>query len=439
MVVTAVLGNVKDRDWAGRLERGHVDKLLLDQWEAQKGRLRKRTVAGVEVGLALRRGTRLSDGDILAWDEESATAIVAHIQLGDVMVIALSGLAAQPTSVALRSAIELGHAIGNQHWPAVVKDDQLYIPLTVDRAVMNSVMRTHDLIGISHQFLPGAEVIAFLAPHESRRLFGGANSTIHSHLPEPASREPETQRRVLCAPARPRGSMTPTPASINATTRILQFGDSMFPVGTFAFSGGLEAAVQQGVVKDRTDLAEFVETVAHLAATSDGIALLAAHRGAIDRDLARIRAADDAVYVRKLSEEARTMTVRMGRKLAEAAVRILDEPILDARLRESANDSVPVTYPVALGALFAALDLPEPDAFATHQYGVTTMVLGAAVRLMRIDHLECQEILYAVNATTADEYQRAAPASLDDMASFGPTIDVLAASHVHAQVRMFMN
>ena len=30
--------------------------------------------------------------------------------------------------------------------------------------------------------------------------------------------------------------------------RMLQFGDSMFPVGGFAFSGGLESAVQKGVV-----------------------------------------------------------------------------------------------------------------------------------------------------------------------------------------------
>jgi urease accessory protein len=67
------------------------------------------------------------------------------------------------------------------------------------------------------------------------------------------------------------------------------------------------------------------------------------------------------------------------------------------------------------------------------------MVLGAAVRLMRVDHLDTQTILYAVNATAAEEYRHAATADLDDMATFGPVIDVLAATHVHAQVRMFMN
>jgi urease accessory protein len=58
---------------------------------------------------------------------------------------------------------------------------------------------------------------------------------------------------------------------------------------------------------------------------------------------------------------------------------------------------------------------------------------------MRVDHLDTQAILYAVNASAAGEYRRAAAAGLDDMATFGPVIDVLAAAHVGAHVRLFMN
>jgi urease accessory protein len=230
----------------------------------------------------------------------------------------------------------------------------------------------------------------------------------------------------------------PTPA-IPAALRILQFGDSTFPVGAFSFSGGLEMAVQAGVVRDRADLAEYVHTVTHLAATGDGVALLHAHRGAVARDLDLVRRSDEAVQLRKLSEESRTMTLRMGRKLAEAAARVVGDSMLDKRLRDAGLDQVPLTYPAALGALFAHLGLAEEDAFAVHQYGVAVMVLSAALRLMRVNHLDTQAILYTVNATATEEYQRVRDASLDDMASFAPVIDILAASHPHAHVRMFMN
>ncbi|RKN21227.1 urease accessory protein UreF [Micromonospora musae] len=227
--------------------------------------------------------------------------------------------------------------------------------------------------------------------------------------------------------------------TIPAALRLLQFGDSMFPVGAFAFSNGLEMAVQAGVVRDRAELAEFVRTVTHVAATGDGVALLHGHRGAVAGDLDRIRRADEAVHLRKLSEEARTMTLRMGRKLAEAAGQVAGDSMLDKRFRDAEPDGVPVTYPVALGALFAGLGLGEEEAFAVHQYGVAATLLSAALRLMRIGHLDTQAILYEVNGTAAEEYQRAAVADLDDMAAFAPMVDVLAAAHVHAHVRMFMN
>jgi urease accessory protein len=183
MLVESVLGNVSDPAWAARLTAARVDSLPLDQWEAQKSRLRKRTLDGIEVALSLGRGRRLRDGDILHWDEPAAAAIVARVQLGEVMVVDLAGLEKEPAELGLRSAVELGHAIGNQHWPAVVKGTRVYVPLTVDRNVMDSVMRTHDLAGVRHDFVPGTEVIAYLAPHEARRLFGGANSAPHSPGP----------------------------------------------------------------------------------------------------------------------------------------------------------------------------------------------------------------------------------------------------------------
>ena len=38
------------------------------------------------------------------------------------------------------------------------------------------------------------------------------------------------------------------PAAAAGLARMLQFGDSMFPIGGFAFSGGLESAIQKRVV-----------------------------------------------------------------------------------------------------------------------------------------------------------------------------------------------
>jgi urease accessory protein len=184
VLVEAVLGNAGDPEWAERLSTSVVDALALDHWEAQKNRFRKKTAGGVEVAVSLDRGTFMRDGDVLLWDAPGARAVVARISLRDVMIIHLDALAGVESDIALRTCVELGHALGNQHWPALVKDGRVYVPLTVDRKVMSSVMNTHRFEGIRYEFVPGGEIVPYLAPHESRRLFGGAEGPVHSHTHE---------------------------------------------------------------------------------------------------------------------------------------------------------------------------------------------------------------------------------------------------------------
>ncbi len=183
--VDAIVGRATEDDWPDLLTEAQVDVLHLDQAEAQKSRLRKATDGGLEVAISLDRGTQLRDGDVLLWDEARRTAIVARIDLKDVLVIDLSALLDGPSEVSMAMCVELGHALGNQHWAAVVKGQQIYVPLTLARAVMASVMNTHSFKGITYEFMPGADVIPHLAPHEARRLFGATEG--HRHLPEPGS------------------------------------------------------------------------------------------------------------------------------------------------------------------------------------------------------------------------------------------------------------
>ncbi len=63
--------------------------------------------------------------------------------------------------------------------------------------------------------------------------------------------------------------------------RLLQFGDSTFPIGGFSFSCGLESAIQTKVVRCVETLSEFTLTMVDQAARGDGVALVWAHRAAL--------------------------------------------------------------------------------------------------------------------------------------------------------------
>lgn len=179
-VYTEIIGNMnKDPEWKEKLHDADIDYIFLDQWTAQKSRFLGKGVSGVEYPIALKRHTQVVDGDIIDFDSETGKASVLRIELSPVLVIDMGALADKDHDTIIRRSVELGHAIGNQHWPAVVKGTKVYVPLTVDKKVMLSVMETHNLEGITYEFQKGLEIIPYLAPHEIRRLFGGAGHDSH--------------------------------------------------------------------------------------------------------------------------------------------------------------------------------------------------------------------------------------------------------------------
>lgn len=229
------------------------------------------------------------------------------------------------------------------------------------------------------------------------------------------------------------------PNSAIGLARLLQFGEQAFPIGGFAFSNGLESAIQTRVVKDVDTLFAFVRTATEQAATGDGVALLHAHAAAGAHDLDEVARIDALVIARKLASESRAMSTRMGRKAAELTAHVTDAPLIRAWCERIERRETAGCYPMSLAVAFAAQGLAARDAFLVHHYGVASAILGAAIRLMRIGHVETQTLLYSVAGDVDRLYDRAVALPLEAMRGFAPMMEVLAAAHVKAHVRLFMN
>lgn len=224
-----------------------------------------------------------------------------------------------------------------------------------------------------------------------------------------------------------------------AVMRLLAFTDSAFPVGTFAFSGGLETAADLGIVHDEATLEEYVRDMARQAAFTDGIAALQAYRGCAAGDYDAVLRADGNAIRCKMNAEARLMTRRMGRKMAELSERIFSDRVLGCWVEDIRRGATPGTYPVAQAVVFAACGISERDMFCSHQYGVINMILGAALRLLRVSHYQTQRIMFRAGGGIAALYAEVRDMDFDDMCAFSPHADIVASLHEKGAKRMFMN
>ena len=221
---------------------------------------------------------------------------------------------------------------------------------------------------------------------------------------------------------------------------LLQMTDSTFPVGTFSFSNGLETASHMGIVHDAETLEQYTRSVALQAAYSDGVAALLAYRAARKGDLEAVMEIDRELMLFKMNDEARMMLQRMGKKLAELAVRLFpDDKLIAGWLEAIKAGTTPGSYPIAQGLAFAHGRLSEEDLYASHQYGVINMVLGAALRCVRVPHYDTQLILQTLSAEVPQYYAVAREMTFADMNSFVPEMDIFASLHEKGNMRMFMN
>ena len=230
-----------------------------------------------------------------------------------------------------------------------------------------------------------------------------------------------------------------TPNEMTRVMRLLQFTDSAFPVGTFSFSNGLETASFEGIVTNAKTLEAFALSQSHQAAFSDGVAAIHAHRAFMQGNLDKCKEIDKYLYGFKMNDEARQMGTRMGKKLAELGVRLYDDPFVKEWLEDINKGETPGMFPVAQGIMFALAGVSEKDLFCSHQYGVINMVLGAALRCVKVSHYDTQQILEKLSDNIESLYDKASKMELKDMNAFYPELDILASLHEKGNMRMFMN
>ena len=229
-----------------------------------------------------------------------------------------------------------------------------------------------------------------------------------------------------------------------AVMRLLEFTDSAFPVGTFSFSNGLETAAVTGEVATADELRDYARDILCRTATTDCIAALCGYRACKSDDYDAVADADEQLWLTKPNAEARQMSVRMGRKAAELADRIMCDDKAWSRvgfrwLSDIGSGAVRGTYPVSMSLLFAVCGPSEEELFCSLCYGALNTVLSAALRCVRVSHYDTQRILFALSGDVPALFAEVRGKTLDDMHSFAPQSDIFASLHEKGNSRMFMN
>jgi urease accessory protein len=207
--------------------------------------------------------------------------------------------------------------------------------------------------------------------------------------------------------------------------RLLTWLSPAFPTGAFAYSHGLEWAVETHDISNGSTLLEWLSVViAHGSARTDTILLRHAHRAAADpstlKDIAALALATAA------SRERRDEALAQGR----------------AFLRAAANWAVPdlpedTPYAVAVGAVAGTHGIDEHQTACAYLQTFVNNLISAAVRLVPLGQTTGLQTLAALESLILDTAAASKTATLDDLGGCAFRSDLAAMRHETQYTRLF--
>lgn len=225
-------------------------------------------------------------------------------------------------------------------------------------------------------------------------------------------------------------------ADPSALLAALQQGDSFFPGGAVAFSWGLETLRHDGLVQGVVDLEALLAAQLRFRwNVVDRPALAAAFAAA--GDIAAITQADRTVEALTLPREAREGSRRTGAALLGVHER-LATPGAAAYRTLVRDGTVPGHLPIVQGLCWHGAGLAVDTAEAVSAHAAATALLGAALRLGVVGHVDVQRILQAQRPLIAELL--AEPAlPLAEAGAATLAADIAMMRHETGPVRLFAN
>ena len=203
---------------------------------------------------------------------------------------------------------------------------------------------------------------------------------------------------------------------------LTQWLSPSYPIGSFAFSHGLEAAIAEGWITDADTLQTWLAGVlTQGSGRSDAILIWTAYRADTPDTVNQIAEAFSP------SAERRREAQRQGAAFARATRDVWGIDLPDFVL------------PVALGRAAKLVDLDPGDLVALYLHGFASNLTQAAQRLMPLGQTGAQRVLHHLTPVCAQIAHDTELSTLDDIHSNAFLSDIAAMRHEGLEPRLFQS
>jgi urease accessory protein len=217
-----------------------------------------------------------------------------------------------------------------------------------------------------------------------------------------------------------------------ALMRLLQLVSPALPIGAFAYSHGLEAAVHLGFVHDARTAESWIEGLLLDSLRTWEIPFFhRLHRGFSARDAASVRHWNDRLWASRASGELAEENRQLGLALARIAAQLGIADAAEWRTDPKA------TYEAIFALACARWEIPAALGARAYAFAFCEMLVGAATKLVPLGQTDSQRILSHLGLAVGPAAEHGASLADEDLASFVPAHAIASALHETQYTRLF--
>jgi urease accessory protein len=215
---------------------------------------------------------------------------------------------------------------------------------------------------------------------------------------------------------------------------ILQLTDSLFPVGSFAYSDGLESACAGKRVRDTESLAGWLDHfIDRVFVPCEGLALLKCIRAAERSDWATIRSIDEELTALKPAAAARAASRSVGKRLLMTYGAIAGGDQFLSTVSDLPQCNAPVAYAVVL----SHRGIGCSDALVAFGYVRLAGIVSAALRLIALGQQQGHALLTRAIEHLISAVEEVHRMETEPLRSFSPLLDIEQMNHRYIYSRLF--
>lgn len=222
-----------------------------------------------------------------------------------------------------------------------------------------------------------------------------------------------------------------------ALLKMLQVSDSLFPIGAYTLSNGLETFVSNGEISNNEDLQRYVESFMGILPYNDlGVMMLAFHHY---DDMEYIRQLDEISIALKIPSEIRSGSKRLCRRFLKIWDDIREYPALCKYHGMMKTGGCQGNHAIAVGLYVKDIGLDCNIGACIYSYNLINTMVVNAVKLVPLSQTAGQRILNKALEHIEDCVEMAAMVELNDLGVSGTIFDIAAMNHEILYSRLYMS